>query len=225
MASTVASDVDQRDDMPTIQFTNVEDLFQVARQTQGDFLIVKVPLSVFEDLSLREKRPFRIRRYHVNQRLLIITTRTYLHEKLHLELWRILDLQFARNNQEDDWGPIGSTTFRTPGHPGGDGGEADSSGGPWPLRGLGGSWPTLVIDAGDSESILALQDDMRWWFSASNHDVKIVLLAKFDRRHQKSLSRDGKRSDRTAKELQTHDRRVVILSDRYYGRVSVSHGT
>ncbi|KAK4208791.1 hypothetical protein QBC37DRAFT_295882, partial [Rhypophila decipiens] len=23
-----------------------------------------------------------------------------------------------------------------------------------------------------------LQDDMRWWFSASNHDVKIVLLVK-----------------------------------------------
>ncbi|PTB65720.1 hypothetical protein BBK36DRAFT_1094561, partial [Trichoderma citrinoviride] len=33
----------------------------------------------------------------------------------------------------------------------------------------------------------ALQDDMRWWFSASDHQVKIVLLAKFDHRLQQIL--------------------------------------
>ena len=46
-------------------------------------------------------------------------------------------------------------------------------------------WPTLVVEAGHSESLNRLRDDMRWWFLASNHDVKIVILAKFDyrRRH------------------------------------------
>jgi len=191
LPTTVASDVDHKVDMPTIRFTNVEDLFDVVGQVgqvQGDFLIVKeVPLSVFEGLILKEKRPFRIRRYYVNQRLLIITIPTRLHEILHLELWRKFDHQLVRNNQEGDWSPIGSTTFRAQRHPGGDGGEGDSSGGPEQGRGLEGSWPTLVIEAGDSESLSALQDDMRWWFSASNHDVKIILLAKFDRRNQKLI--------------------------------------
>jgi hypothetical protein len=35
-------------------------------------------------------------------------------------------------------------------------------------------------EAGVSQSLGALQDDMRWWFSASDHQVKIVLLVKFD---------------------------------------------
>ena len=41
-----------------------------------------------------------------------------------------------------------------------------------------------MIEAGDSGSLNQLLDDMRWWFSISNHDVKIVLLAKFDRRQE-----------------------------------------
>ncbi|EHK51033.1 hypothetical protein TRIATDRAFT_181083, partial [Trichoderma atroviride IMI 206040] len=36
-------------------------------------------------------------------------------------------------------------------------------------------------------SLHALRDDMRWWFSASDHQVKIVLLAKFDHRLQQIL--------------------------------------
>ncbi|KAK3362856.1 hypothetical protein B0T25DRAFT_20258 [Lasiosphaeria hispida] len=45
----------------------------------------------------------------------------------------------------------------------------------------GRSWPTLVIEAGDSSSLEELRRGMRWWFSTSNHEVKIVLLAKLDR--------------------------------------------
>ncbi len=44
---------------------------------------------------------------------------------------------------------------------------------------------TLVIEAGDSESLSALRGDMRWWFDKSHHEVKIVLLAKFNHcRHE-----------------------------------------
>ena len=78
---------------------------------------------------------------------------------------------------------MGTATFRVQGHPGGDGGdggEGDSTGGPGAQRGSEESWPTLVIEAGDSETLAELKKDMEWWFSASNHQVKIVLLAKFD---------------------------------------------
>ena len=85
----------------------------------------------------------------------------------------------------DSWDDLGSTTFRQQGHPNGDGGEGDSTGTPTsqPIN----SWPTLVIEAGDSESLEALREDMQWWFSASNHQVKIVLLAKLDRRGRRII--------------------------------------
>ncbi|KAJ8126979.1 hypothetical protein O1611_g6658 [Lasiodiplodia mahajangana] len=73
---------------------------------------------------------------------------------------------------------------RSRSHLGNDGGEGDSSGGPVSKRGLKGSWPTLVIEAGVSESSSTLREDMRWWFLASNHNVKIVLLTKFDHQNQ-----------------------------------------
>ena len=49
---------------------------------------------------------------------------------------------------------------------------------------MGGGWPTLVIAAGHSEPLDELHNDMRWWFRTSNHDVKIVILAKFDDQQQ-----------------------------------------
>jgi hypothetical protein len=80
----------------------------------------------------------------------------------------------------EDWNTMGSKTLRAQGHPNGDGGEGDSTGGPDEQRGDQGSWPTFVIEAGDSETLEELRNDMRWWFSASDHQVKIVLLAKFE---------------------------------------------
>lgn len=83
------------------------------------------------------------------------------------------------------WRPFGSSLYRENGHPGGDVGEGDSTGGPLPYAKDLDSWPTLVIEAGDSESLPALRHDIRWWFDKSHHDVNIVLLAKFDHcRHE-----------------------------------------
>ncbi|KAK0708401.1 hypothetical protein B0H67DRAFT_636892 [Lasiosphaeris hirsuta] len=100
----------------------------------------------------------------LNSRILIITIPTDLHEALHLGL-----LSRA--------------------HPGGDGGEGegDSTGGLKPeCIGLG-KCPTLVISAGDSETLGELHNGTRWWFQTSNHEVKIVILAKFDRRQHHIL--------------------------------------
>ncbi|KAH8673302.1 hypothetical protein BX600DRAFT_203328 [Xylariales sp. PMI_506] len=184
----MASDIDEGDDMPTIRFTSIEDLFEIVRQVQGDFLVLtEVSPATFEDLYLQEKRPFRIRRYHASRGILIVTIPTSLHEALHLQIWYIFTLFLFRSGLGTSWTPIGSTTFRPRGHPGGDGGEGDSSGGPSPLCDPADSWPTLVIEAGDSETLSALRDDMRWWFSASEHNVKIVLLTKFDHQNQRII--------------------------------------
>lgn len=82
---------------------------------------------------------------------------------------------------------MGAPTFFSLGHPGDSAGESDSAGGPKPERASAGSWPTLVVEAGYSEPLNELRRDMHWWFSASNHQVKIVLLVKFKRTNRKIL--------------------------------------
>ncbi|EPE02352.1 dead deah box dna helicase [Ophiostoma piceae UAMH 11346] len=57
-------------------------------------------------------------------------------------------------------------------------GEGDSNGGPSPERDGNDSWPTIVFEAGFSQSLESLRMKMRFWFTQSNHDIKIVILAK-----------------------------------------------
>ncbi|KAK3324907.1 hypothetical protein B0H66DRAFT_636439, partial [Apodospora peruviana] len=59
--------------------------------------------------------------------------------------------------------------------------EPDSAGGPDPDRAGDEDWPTLVVQAGYSESYNYLFRDMARWFVLSNHDVKIVLLVHWNR--------------------------------------------
>jgi hypothetical protein len=42
-------------------------------------------------------------------------------------------------------------------------------------------WPTVVIEAGLSESIRRLRTDARWWFANSRAGVQIVILVKIER--------------------------------------------
>lgn len=129
-------------------------------------------------------RNIRLRRYYADARILIISIPTRVHELLHLGLYQ----RFTRklSSVTEDWLPMGTTTLRARGAPGGHGGgggEGDSTGGPEATRGKSDSWPTLVIEAGYSESLVQLRRDMEWWFTESNHDVKIVVLVKLDRAH------------------------------------------
>ena len=193
-AFTKKEDVDEEED-PVIRFTTVNKLLNQINHTLGDILIVTrmfvpIPLILYfnpsfidvspQDFTMIEsrRRNFRLRRYYANSQILIITIPTPLHEALHLALYQ----QFcsAIINLVKSWRSIGSTTYRSQGHPGGDGGEGDSTGGPKPERGKPNDWPTLVIESGDSESLSRLRMDMEWWFRTSNHQVKIVLLAKFN---------------------------------------------
>jgi hypothetical protein len=235
----MAPEEEQRDGVPTVQFTNVEDLYHALDQLEGDFLIVQskfkcflardpqglwahelvdIPPPVFEELCIKEKRRFRIRRYHASTGTLVVTVPTRLHETLHLQLHGYLAHKLTGTKQRKDWKPFGCTTFRPRYYPGGDAGEADSSYGPSPERRLRDSWPTLVIEAGDTEPLSALRDDMRWWFSASEHDVKIVLLTKFDHQNGQVII------ERWQEEPQSRDGATETLEPSLQQTIAITRG-
>ena len=56
-------------------------------------------------------------------------------------------------------------------------GEPDSSFQPRGARQTS-DWPTLILEVGWSQSLPSLRQTMRWWFDASQHAVKIVILMK-----------------------------------------------
>ncbi|KAK0655311.1 hypothetical protein B0T16DRAFT_424269 [Cercophora newfieldiana] len=182
-APTIPTSVEstQENDPLIVRFTNVQDLFDAINCTVGDFLTVtNVSSSQFTEIDReREKRHRRIRfrRYDSKSRILTIAIPTAIHEALHLELYMLYRDQLVRNGTERSWKDSGSATFRAEqGHPG----EGDSTGGPLPERKGADKWPTLVIESGYSQTLPELRRDMQWWFQASNHEVKIVILAKFD---------------------------------------------
>ncbi|KAI8720430.1 hypothetical protein NCS52_00488300 [Fusarium sp. LHS14.1] len=165
---------------PTIQFVAVPELFRKIDTTTGDALVVQ---NVSEqdcikivDQRKKEKRHFRIKRYYSQSRILIITIPTRIHERLHLCLYGRIYSAVEAMGLGFDWGPDGSTTLRPTRGPNRDGGEGDTTAGP--ASRASSDWPTLVIEAGYTQSMDNLRNDMRWWFSASGHEVKIVLLIK-----------------------------------------------
>lgn len=54
--------------------------------------------------------------------------------------------------------------------------EGDSALKPFPARQGGTSWPTVVIEAGWSESLNCLRIDAIWWLEESRGEVKIVII-------------------------------------------------
>ncbi|AEO66904.1 uncharacterized protein THITE_2115455 [Thermothielavioides terrestris NRRL 8126] len=179
---------EQAGETPTIKFTHVEDVFRVIDSISTDYLtITNVSSSDLDQLDHeREKqgRKFRVRRYHSDSGILIISIPSAVHEALHRELEVCFHRQLFRQGLDRSWRSMGSRRLHASGQPNRDGGEGDSAGGPSAARRGPGSWPTLVIEAGASETLPQLRADMRWWFSASAHEVKIVLLAKFDQQQQ-----------------------------------------
>ncbi|KAI1407311.1 hypothetical protein F5Y13DRAFT_175271 [Hypoxylon sp. FL1857] len=177
-APTSLSSSDQSQPSSTFRFTNPQDLFKLIDTTSGDFLIItNVTPRDFADLDEQREvrgRGFRWRRYYADSQILLVAIPTHAHEMLHCILYE----KFRENvpTRENTWCTKAATTFRA----GRDRGEGDSTGGPIPERRGHDKWPTLVIEAGVSESLAQLRLDMEWWFAASNHDVKIVLLAKLD---------------------------------------------
>lgn len=102
-----------------------------------------------------------------------------MHVQLHINFFYAVPFQIDNLGLNRSWSFIGGTTFQRRDYTDDDGGECDSSGGP---RSAGPhAWPTLVIVSGVSQSLSSLRADKDWWFRASGHQVKTVLLAKYDR--------------------------------------------
>jgi hypothetical protein len=117
---------------------------------------------------------------------------------------------------------LGSTTFYSQGHPRGNDPEGDSAGGPDPERAFPG-WPTLAVETGVSEPLSELHRDMRWWFSASGHQVKIILLVKFGDQgrpeiliekweEERQATREGATTTRQAAALQPILRQSIAIT-------------
>lgn len=172
-----------------------------------------------KERSIRRRR-FRWRRYYVEPHVLIIAIPTAVHESLHITLYMEYQSQLCRIGIQNTWATKGASTFQAS-HPEGDSAEGDSSGGPRPQR-KGNNWPTLVIEAGDSESLNQLRMDMRWWFAVSDHKVKIVILAKLDRRQPKIILE--KWEEEAATRLgATTTRRAAALQPVLKQEIMISH--
>ncbi|PNP58062.1 hypothetical protein THARTR1_02220 [Trichoderma harzianum] len=139
-------------------------------------------------------RKFRFNWYDEDSRRLLVCLNTGAHVQLHIWLYCEIIYALWRMGLDDNWNTMGATSFYhgslnsdeelgntrfSHGNGGGSSGEPDSSGGPWPERRGRGAFPTLVIEAGCTRSLAIMQAKAKWWFKISNHDVKIVLLAKF----------------------------------------------
>ncbi|CAG9939192.1 unnamed protein product [Clonostachys rosea f. rosea IK726] len=162
---------------PLVKFQTAQILAQTIDATEGDVLYVQdVTPQVYDILDkYRESqgRKFRFKRFYPQQSLLIITIPTEYHEYMHRRLDHLITRQI--DDMGLDWYQGGGATYKKR-HGGISSGEGDSTG--RPVGPENRDWPTLVIEAGYSQSLEALRREMQWWFSESNHQVKIVLLVK-----------------------------------------------
>ncbi|KAL7910758.1 hypothetical protein GGI35DRAFT_322526 [Trichoderma velutinum] len=179
--------------MPIIRFTNIDDLKRAMYATLADKLFVTdVPPAVFKTLlDEYDKHKIRISTYNEDSRYLITTITYGPHERLYAPLDRELVRQIDNMGLGNNWLVRGIEYYPnarpSSGGSGGGGGKMpDASGGPRDKR-LEPSYPTIVMEAGYSETLLDLQRKARDWFRDSNHDIKIVLLAKFDPAQQKII--------------------------------------
>ncbi len=163
-----------------MSFTTATDVFARLETTGGDVLTVSnVPPHAVQDMDReREARGRKVRFfYFAEHKLLIVTIPTGPHEEMHahLEGWFLAEV--SRMGLFSSWRRTAARRF--PEIPStGSSGEGDSGGQPLPARRRKGAWPTLVFESGYSQTLQSLRMKMRFWFTRSGHEVRIVLLAK-----------------------------------------------
>ncbi|KIH86869.1 hypothetical protein SPBR_08591 [Sporothrix brasiliensis 5110] len=169
-------------------FTSVADVFKQLERAakampgQGRFdglVFGNMSPANFDVLSNeRDRRERHLRLFFLpDQEIAIVTVPSAPHEQAHSRLYTLVDRQLFAMGLDPEWRGTQATRFSLPG--GGGHGEGDSGGG---LR-RGNRynnqrWPALVIEAGVSQSMAALRAKGRWWLSASNFHMKVVVLVK-----------------------------------------------
>ena len=118
--------------------------------------------------------------YTADTKCLIIKIPTTEHEGLHIGLDNRFFAKACLMGLEEEFFGVGSSTFQEKDADGNviSEGEGDSSRKPSSMRTDKHQYPTLVIEAGWTQTLEKLQQKAEWWFAKSRGDVKIVLLVK-----------------------------------------------
>jgi hypothetical protein len=116
--------------------------------------------------------------HYVDWDILILKVPTAKHEIAHGHFGQKLTLRAGAMGLEDDFIYLGATKFQVRRASK----EGDTSYKPRSMRPREADWPTIVIEAGWSESIRKLRLDAGFWLEDSGGDVKIVLLISICRR-------------------------------------------
>lgn len=163
-----------------LSFTTVSDLFSRIEQTRGDALLVaRVPrqaIAVVDRVGEERGRKLRIL-YLAHRQLLFLSIPTSPHEDMHTILEDGLSAEIRSMGLQHSWKRTAATRFPA-GASEGSLGEADAGGKPIPGRRGKDQWPAIVFEAGYSQPLLSLRAKMAFWFAASSHAVKIVVLVK-----------------------------------------------
>jgi hypothetical protein len=121
--------------------------------------------------------------HYVDWDILILKVPTAKHEGAHGKFGQRLTVKAAMMGLIDEFSYLGATKF--PVRRGSK--EGDSAFKPQSMRPRAADWPTIVIEAGWSESLTKLREDARRWLEGSRGQVKIVLLISIGRRARKMI--------------------------------------
>ncbi|KIH88734.1 hypothetical protein SPBR_07665 [Sporothrix brasiliensis 5110] len=166
---------------PDLAFTDAAAIFDRADKVDRlvDCLIVgNVSTTDFHQIEAeRDRRGRRIRLFFLpDQACAIVTIPTGPHEQAHVELYYVVRDSLKEMGLANEWQTVAAETFAAASR---GSGEGDSGGGPlWRDDGGGIVWPTIVIQAGVSQSMASLRAKANWWFAASDNRMKIVVLIK-----------------------------------------------
>lgn len=143
-------------------------------------LHVDVSPTVFKGLDEGyETHKIRLSVYNEDCQCLMITIPTQVHEELGGTLYGELYHHIVLMGLGQRWAFKGHATFYNIRHPTRSAGakQADSSGGPREGHPRP-RFPTVVFDAGYSQTLKDMRAKARAWFADSDHNVKIVVLSK-----------------------------------------------
>ncbi|KIX01099.1 uncharacterized protein Z518_10165 [Rhinocladiella mackenziei CBS 650.93] len=110
--------------------------------------------------------------HYTDENLLIVKFPTAKHEAAHLSLTGKVNRKLALMGIDDEFWPVGATRI----HGRRSSKEADSAFKPYSFRPNEADWPTIVFEAGLSESLRRLRLDAKWWLTGSRGDVKTVIV-------------------------------------------------
>jgi hypothetical protein len=113
---------------------------------------------------------------------LIIKIPTKIHEQAHLHFSMILvQLAGGMGIRQGEFIPYGAATMKSENCPQRSQKEGDSTFLNRLIRQGNDEWPSLVIQAGNTESLPCLRSDAKWWIESSRGEVQIVVLIKINR--------------------------------------------